>query len=143
MKIKGDLTVCTVSELAKFLAEHIEVKDGRLTSFPHCDFCIIDEDETEVPAKDLKYIYDDACFWYGIKDIDAGFDSCCMVIMADYYTGGCAAIAQIWDDGLNLDIAEDIQSVLLDTLTTQEFADSETPLLVEFLSERTVQADRS
>ena len=133
MKVKGKLATCTIAELATNLAERIDFDDN-CEPFAKCDFGIITE--ADAAEDDLEYVRSGVNGWYGIKDIDTGFSSECLVLIADYYGGGCASMSQVWADDLGINYAaHDIEQMLLDTLNTQEVAKPETLLLVEFLGE--------
>lgn len=123
---------CTVAELAKYLKDNIVANDkGEIFSIPECDFCITDDDNAKYTLKDL---YKKAESWYGLKIIDGGFESDCLVLMADYYGGGSANIAQIWSDGIEPSegTVQDLTMLLEDTLCQRDFAKHDTLLLVEF-----------
>lgn len=125
------LSCYTVRELAEVLSRSIDPKDVLHSKFVNCDFAIIDELEMDKPLEDIRR---DATGWYGIKRIDAGFDSEDLLLIADYYGGGCAHLLQVWSglDGY-LDVQKEIEDVLINTLTVQESATLDTGLIVEFL----------
>lgn len=126
------LSCYTVRELAEVLSRSINPKDVLHSKFTDCDFAIIDELEMGKPLDDIRR---DATGWYGIKRIDTGFDSEDLLLIADYYGGGCAHLSQIWSglDGY-LDVQKEIEGVLLNTLTVQESATLDTGLIVDFKS---------
>lgn len=129
---------CTVGGLAKYLRDNIVTKDGDWVSIPECDFCIIDDDSSKCT---LQTIRQNASRWYGLKVVNGGFNSDCLVLMADYYGGGCANITQIWYDGFgpsNVTIS-DLTHLIIDTLCVDEFAAVDTLLLVEFPKKYTVR----
>lgn len=136
MRQEGNLMCATVFELARYLGDNI-IKDdeGEFISIPECDFCIVDDDNAKYTLKEL---HSKAEGWYGLKVVNGGFDSNCLVVMTDYYGGGCANIAQIWDDGIVLsdEITQDLCRTIGNTLNMQELTDNGTVLLVEFLSKK-------
>lgn len=124
---------CTVAGLAKYLKDNIVANDkGEIFSIPECDFCIIDDDNVKYTLKEL---HKEAESWYGLKIVDGGFESDCLVLMADYYGGGSANIAQIWNDGIEPSegTVQDLIKLIEDTLCQRDFAKHDTLLLVEFL----------
>lgn len=68
--------------------------------------------------------------WYGIKAVDAGFDSDQLMFVTDHYGGGCAAMGTVgtYDE----DIATAVAATVLDSLQVVENATLETLLFVEF-----------
>lgn len=128
----NELMLCTVEELAKFLASKVNAKSVLANRFPNCDFAIVGDEED---SDDLEYIKSGASGWYGIKAIDTGFDSVGLILCADYYGGGCANFTQLWDDVaeiLNGGISGAIQEILIGALELKETARPETKLIVEF-----------
>lgn len=131
MRQEGNLMTCTVQALAKYLKDHIVTENGEWISIPECDFCIIDDDSSKYTLENIRQ---NASRWYGLKVVNGGFDSDCLVLMADYYGGGCANIAQIWNDGFGVSggTISDLIHLIIETLCVDEFATTATLLLVEF-----------
>lgn len=131
-EVKPNLVLLTVKELALRLSKEIDEKDVLRKPFPSCDFSIVDTEERE----DLELIKSGAAGWYGIKAIDTGFDSDTLVLVSDYYGGGCYATAEMWNDGIECgeDWQKDIETMLLKTLMVQESCNPDTLLIVEFKS---------
>lgn len=132
MRREGNLMSSTVLGLAKYLRDNI-VKDdkGEFISIPECDFCIIGDDNAKYTLKEL---HSKAEGWYGLKVVNGGFNSDCLVVMSDYYGGGCANIAQIWNDGFGPadGTIHDLSLMIENTLNERESASYNTVLLVEF-----------
>lgn len=137
MRREGNLMSSTVLGLAKYLRDNI-VKDdeGEFISIPECDFCIIDDDNAKYTLKEL---HSKAEGWYGLKVVNGGFNSDCLVVMSDYYGGGCANIAQIWNDGFGPSdgTIQDLYQMIENTLNERESASYDTILLVEFPQKKT------
>ena len=132
-----DLKVLTVRQLGEYIASLIDLNDVRNTKFPICDYGIIDTDgETVFDQEELEFLHSGVCGWYGIKDIDTGFDSINLVLVADYYGGCCTEIAQIYD-GISLDDAvKEITRIIVNSLNVQETGITEdTLLLADFTGE--------
>lgn len=127
MKIYRQWMLCTVEELGAWLAERIEkdVLTGE-KNFPDCDFTITNQETGD----SLHEMARNANGWYGIKAIDAGFDSDQLMLVADYYGGGCASMGTVGE--YDEEIAATITAVILDALQTIEKATADTLLLVEF-----------
>ena len=127
MKIDRQWMLCTVEELGAWLAERVEkdVLTGEKI-FPDCDFTITDKEDGD----SLYEMARSASSWYGIKAIDAGFDSNQLMLIADYYGGGCASMGTVGE--YDEEIAVAITATILDTLQTTENAKEDTLLLVEF-----------
>lgn len=119
--------LCTVEELGEWLAERVEkdVLTGE-KNFPDCDFTIVDPED----SGSLNKMARNAGGWYGIKAIDAGFDSNQLMLIADYYGGGCASMGTVGE--YDEEIAVAITATILDALQTTESAEADTVLLVEF-----------
>lgn len=127
MKIDRQWMLCTVKELGTWLAECVakDVLAGE-KNFPDCDFTIAGQDDGE----SLREMARSASGWYGIKAIDAGFDSNQLMLIADYYGGGCASMGTVGEYDEEIGVA--ITATILDTLQTTENAKEDTLLLVEF-----------
>lgn len=126
---------CTVAGLAKYLRDNITFdEDSEFIAIPECDFCIIDDDNAKYTLEDIRI---NASGWYGLKVVNGGFNSDCLVVMADYYGGGCANLLQIWNDGFGASeyTIRDLTKLILDTLEVQESARNDTLLIVEFPKE--------
>lgn len=122
----------TVLGLARYLRDNIvKDDDGEFVSIPECDFCIIGNDDAKCTLEELRQQAEN---WYGLKVVNAGFNSDCLVVMSDYYGGGCANIAQIWNDGFAPaeGTVQDLCQMIENTLNERELASYDTILLVEF-----------
>lgn len=131
MKKDGNLAVCTIRELANELAKSIDSESVVDSQFTECDFAIIDSD---IQTDDLEYIKSGASGWYGIKKLETGFDSTDLLLLCDYYGGGCPNLIQIWEgmDGA-VEHSQSILDGLLGCLNVQETAKPEIVLIVDFL----------
>lgn len=129
-----DLKVMTVRQLAEHIAGQINLEDVLKTEFQTCDYGLIDTDgETVFDQEELEFLHSGVCGWYGIKNVNTGFDPFVLVLIADYYGGSCAELAQIYD-GISLDDAvKEITRIVVDSLNVQETGVTEdTLLLVDF-----------
>ena len=135
MIMKGSInkivSLMTVKELADYLAEKINLERIEKTKLPSCDFALLDMFSDEPITEPPEYYYHTARSWYGFKQIDAGFDSNNILIVSDYYGGGCFSSIEIFDGGGNW--GYDIKLMLLETLNTREFCKENDLLIVEFI----------
>lgn len=61
-----------------------------------------------------------------------GWDSECLMLISDYYGGGCASMATFFDDcNQYYSISDTILNLILDTLHCSEAATKDTLLIVE------------
>lgn len=131
MRAEGKLMLCTISELSEFLAGKIDGHNVLRNVFPDCDFSILDSD-CNMENESLECIASGANAWYGVKAIDPGFDSNCLMLISDYYCGGCANMATFFDDyNQYYSISHSILNLILDTLHCFEAATKDTLLIVE------------
>jgi len=124
--------IMSVEKLAEFLVDHIDLENVKAKVFPDCDFANIDIDE-EAEKRPLEDVRRDASGWYGIKAVDAGFDSEDLIIISDYYGGGCAHMASIYSGEDRADAVRAIKDTILYTLSIQEEVRADTALIVEFM----------
>lgn len=134
-----NLKVLTPKTLAEYLVSQLDLEDILGKKFPQCDYGIIDTDgETEFDQEELEFLHSGVCGWYGIKDIDAGFDSDVLVLIADYYGGSCAELTQLYDGIFAEDAAKEIARIIVDSMNVQEATvTNDTVLMVDFGEEIT------
>ena len=131
MRTEGKLMICTISELSEFLAGKINGHNVLANAFPDCDFSILDSD-CDMGNESLECIASGANAWCGVKAIDAGFDSDCLMLISDYYGGGCASMATFFDDyNQCYSISDTIRDLILETLHCFETATKDTLLIVK------------
>lgn len=129
-----EMKVLTVVALAEHIASLIDLENILEKRFPDCNFGIIDVAvETEFDQEELEFLQTGVCGWYGIKAVDAGFDSYDLVLIADYYGGGCAKLTQLYDGISKDDAVKEICRIIVGCLDVQEGANRDTTLFVEFL----------
>ena len=126
---QDNLMACRIARLAEYLADNT-YQSGKEWRFTDCDFSIIDEDEN---LADLNRVKKDACGWYGIKAVNPGFESTELILVSDYYGGGCASMTQLfWDDGNERDNwKKEIEKAIIETLSVQETVTPDTMLLID------------
>ncbi len=123
---QGSLMACRIARLAEYLADNT-YQSGEEWHFADCDFSVIDEDTDLSDLNHVKKV--DAAGWYGIKAVNAGFESTALVLMSDYYGGNCVSVAQLFDDGDNW--KREIEKAIIETLSVQETVNPDTMLLIE------------
>lgn len=132
MRREGKLMVCTIEELAEVLAKTVDNRDVSDSRFTDCDFCIVEGEDLDRELVDIRR---DASGWYGVKQIDAGFDSQDLVLVCDYYGGGCPCLVQVWSgmDDYKDGIKAAILKAFLEMLNIQESARADTMVVVDFV----------
>ena len=103
----------TVSKLAGYIVDSICKK--YITEY---DFTVLDDAEPQISS------------WYGIKNINTGFNSSCIELFADYYGGGCGVYNRI-DEEMDREERVDIIEKMILQVMEQEVCDKDTKLLVQ------------
>lgn len=130
MIVEGRYMLCTVRELSEWLASKIDSQNVLHYEVPNCDFSIVDPDC--IDEKDLSRVASAAMGWYGIKEVNAGFDSDSLMLISDYYGGGCASMSTFFDSFDQFWAASDaITDMILETLCCAESANKNTLLIVD------------
>lgn len=122
----------TAAELAEHIVSKLNLKDVDMTLFPDCDFAIAERDCENKPIEEVA---NESRGWYGIKEVDTGFESGDLCIVADYYGGGCAHFLSIYDGIGEMLATECIREVIFNTLHQNETVYSTTVLLVDIRPE--------
>lgn len=135
MKKEDNFMICTVAELAKYLAKSIKENTVHYPAIQECDFCTIDIEDYPESLKEFRRNPHNCESWYGIKNINTGFDDSALTLVADYYGGGCFAVTQIdtrpFETHHSFQVAETIKKLLVDTLSYPSPANSAQQLFVE------------
>lgn len=122
------LMLCTIKELAMLCTELLNAEHKLCTEFPVFDFAIVDSAEDE----DLETVRLNARGWYGLKKVNTHFDSKDdLLLVSDYYGGGCANTLFVVEGEQNDTVAKAIEKMITNTLDVCEVIDSETKLIVE------------
>ena len=103
----------TVSKLAGYIVDSICKK--YITEY---DFTVLDDAEPQISS------------WYGIKNINTGFNSSCIELFADYYGGGCGVYNRI-DEEMDREERVDIIEKMILLVMKQEVCDENTKPLVQ------------
>lgn len=101
-----------------------ELYNANSKHFTNCDFALIDNQEIDLNKDiDLEEIHYNSTGWYGIKNLDTGFNSDIygsLNLFADYYGGSCGEYRFIYGDENENDVYGTIISMMIDTLSYQE-----------------------
>lgn len=128
-----EMKILTVVALAEHIASQLDLEHILAKRFPACNFGIIDVDgKTDFNQEELEFLQTGVSGWYGIKAVLTGFDSFDLVLIADYYGGSCAELAQLYDGISKEDAVKEICRIIVGCLEVQECADRDTTLFVEF-----------
>lgn len=130
MRRENNLMVCTVKEFANFLSEGIDTSEPLDSVIRECDFAVLDD---ECTGCDIETVKAETFGWYGVKVVpDLGFDTESLILIADYYGGGCEEFCSIWS-GIDsfVDPAESILSMIISCVGRQEWVDDDSILFVE------------
>lgn len=130
---EGRYLLGTVREVAHYLisacTDNFDTYWEEENKFKGCDFMVAyDYNSNET----LEDIVQNNSGWYGIKSIDAGFDSNDTVLISDYYGGGCVSTG-VFIDGEELVSCEDtVVDMITQTLSVSEvYYKEETVLIVD------------
>lgn len=118
----------TISEIAKELYKADEKKFP--DRFLDCDFSVVDQDCSKIKSVEEIFLASNGP-WYGIKQLNTGFDNYNSVdLFADYYGGGCGTYKEIGDwDSENI-IKKYIKEIILETLNKGELVSNENTIII-------------
>lgn len=122
--------LCTLGELAAFIAEGVNVREPLSSKIMECDFAVCDDD----PELSLREIKSGVTGWHGVKVVPAlGFNSKDLLLAADYYGGGSLRVCIVWGDSDSyLDPKTAILDMLIECLAyTEAVADGNIEVFVE------------
>lgn len=115
---QGKYMLGTIKEIAE------ELYDANSKHFTNCDFALIDDQGIDLNKDiNLEEIHDNSTGWYGIKNLDTGFNSDIygsLNLFADYYGGSCGEYRFIYGDENEDYIYGTITNMIIDTLSYQE-----------------------
>lgn len=115
---QGKYMLGTIKDIAE------ELYDANSKYFTDCDFALIDNQEIDLNKDiDLEEIHYNSTGWYGIKNLDTGFNSDIygdLNLFADYYGGSCGQYRFVYGDENENCIYGEITKMIVDTLSYQE-----------------------
>lgn len=136
---QGKYMFLTIGQFAGYLANNVFRSDlsPKYIKFAY-DFALTSCSEFNDSEQDLENLKMSTSGWYGIKTVDCGFDSTDMVIAADYYGGGVAAIRNVYDGEPLNEIKDVIAEEVIYVLENGEGTTlgKEDVVIVEILQER-------
>lgn len=118
----------TIAEVAK---ELYDVNEKEFTDrFHNCDFSVVNQDYSKIKSVEEIFLASNGP-WYGIKQLNTGFDNYNTVdLFADYYGGGCGTYKEIGDwDSENI-IKKYIKEIILETLNKGELVSNENTIII-------------
>lgn len=110
--------IMTIAELAQMIVNKIVISLDRL-EYVHIDYKIALDFDEEAALKE-NYGSLRPSDWYGIHDVDTGFDSNDLHLVVDYYGGGCPSFIHIYDGMEAGSIATEVLKGLINTLSYEE-----------------------
>ena len=120
----------TAREIAEYITDEsfrflrYDCPQGNLKSY---DFAIAEMEDGQT----LEEIKDSSSGWYGIKQIETGFDFCGIELFADYYGGRCGQYATLdYDYGRN-ECVTIITEMIMNVLNIQDSCHEDTLLIAE------------
>lgn len=128
----GKYSVMTGPELAKEITSRFYNGNELKHPFVEVDFAILDGDGYSFTEEECEEIKWNVSGWYGIKTVDLGFDSDCLVVVADYYGGSCLRIREFHNRISRDEFLEQIDTLIGEVLNVQEVCTPETKLFIEF-----------
>lgn len=133
MKAEGSLILGTAREVTEYLLKNSFNHNGTLKSniFHDCDFAVAND--MYLTNYTLEEILINSDGWYGIKRIDAGFDSENMELITDYYGGGCATLTSVMYDEEKNNVINIVEKSILEVLSDYEMADKDTLLICRII----------
>lgn len=126
------LSVMTVNQFAQHLACGLNYKHIWKNEFPAYDFCIIDAEQKEhYTEEELENFYLESEGWHGIKTFDPGFGGNSLFVASDYWGGGNCSMVELYDGIEVNETFELLSRAIVQTLETNDVANSDTLLLIE------------
>lgn len=133
MRREGKYVLCTPEELAEYIVDVSFKFHGALMSnydLTPYDFAVADDlyDSNELS---LEEINGNSSGWYGIKQIDAGFEFQGIDLIADYYGGRCMLCGELEFDYSRAECVMVITEMIINVLNIQETCHEDTLLIAE------------
>lgn len=133
MRREGKYVLGTPKELAEYIVDKSFKFNGALIGnyeLKPYDFAVADE-LIDLNKSTLEEIKASSSGWYGIKQIETGFDFCGIELFADYYGGRCGQYETLdYDYGRN-ECVMVITEMIINVLNIQETCHEDTLLIAE------------
>ena len=133
MRRENEYLLGTVREIAEYIVDESfkfnnpYIINGNLTPY---DFAVADDlcDSNELSLEEIK---GSSSGWYGIKQIEAGFDYQGIDLIADYYGGRCMICGELELDYSRAECVTIIAEMIMNVLNIQETCHEDTLLIAE------------
>ena len=134
-----NLRIMTIDQLAEHLASQLNYDQIWRSSFPSCDFSMLDIDveQREYSIEELNEIHANASGWYGIRAADFKMDSTTLFVVADLFGGGCDQVKRLYDGIGRIEAEILLREAIKDVLKScgNDIVLNDTSLIVEFVNE--------
>lgn len=133
MRTEDKYVFGTPHEIAEYIIDKSLNFRGALMSnynlMPY-DFAVADDlcDLNELSLEEIKGI---SSGWYGIKQIDAGFDYQGIDLIADYYGGRCMVCGELELDYSRAEGVAIVEEMIMNVLNIQDSCHEDTLLIAE------------
>lgn len=133
MRREGKYVLCTPEELAEYIVDvSFEFQGAIMQNYelkPY-DFAVVDE-LIDLNKSTLEEINASSSGWYGIKQIEVGFDFQGIDLIADYYGGRCMLCGELEFDYSRAECVMVITEMIINVLNIQETCHEDTLLIAE------------
>ena len=133
MRTEDKYVLGTPHEIAEYIIDKLLGFRGALMSnydLTPYDFAVADDlcDTNELSLEEIK---GSSSGWYGIKQIDAGFDYQGINLIADYYGGRCMVCSELELDYSRAECVAIVEEMIMNVLNIQDSCHEDTLLIAE------------
>ena len=130
MKKEGKYLYGSIDEIAEMILKDASMGWNNI-KFNDFDFMIADVDmEENETIREFIDAIDGA--WYGIKYVNAGFDSDSLTLVGDRYDGGGFESMDLWQEPIENN-KQDLIELIINVLAYEQTVDSNTRIIAEIL----------
>lgn len=133
MRREGKYVLCTPEELAEYIVDISFKFQGAIMQnyeLKPYDFAVANE-FIDLNESTLEEINANSNGWYGIKQIETGFDFQGIDLIADYYGGRCMLCSELEFDYGRAECVIVITEMIINVLNIQETCHEDTLLIAE------------
>ena len=133
MRREGKYVLCTPEELAEYIVDISFKFQGAIMQnyeLKPYDFAVANE-FIDLNESTLEEINANSNGWYGIKQIETGFEFQGIDLIADYYGGRCMLCGELEFDYSRAECVMDITEMIINVLNIQETCHEDTLLIAE------------
>lgn len=133
MRTEDKYVLGTPHEIAEYIIDKsLRFRKALMSNYdltPY-DFAVADDlcDPNELSLEEIK---GSSSGWYGIKQIDAGFDYQGIDLIADYYGGRCMVCSELELDYSRADCVAIVEEMIMNVLNIQDSCHEDTLLIAE------------